>query len=84
LPQAPQFAGSLFVGMQTPPHFEKPGLHAKSQVPPVHDATAWAGTGQAVPQAPQCARFERVSTQAPPQGVSPAPQAARHAPFEHT
>jgi hypothetical protein len=75
---APQWCGSLLRSTQTPEQLPIP--RGQVQLPPMQALPPV----QAWPQAPQCTGSPWRSTHAPLQLVSPAAQAAEHAPFEHT
>jgi hypothetical protein len=67
-----------------PLQFAKPGRHAAMpQVPPLQVCVALA-RAHALPQPPQCATLEKMSTQAPLQLLSPPAQVVTQALFEHT
>jgi hypothetical protein len=80
-PHELQFAGSLVVSTQTPPHGVYPESHAKLQLPPVH--VGWACATEMLQwllHAPQFERSVCASTQTPPpQGVWPLEQPVAHA-----
>jgi len=78
-PQAPQLAALVFVSTShpfsvAPSQFANPGRQMMPHTPTAQSTPAFARTGQALPQRPQWAAADRVSTQAPPHDVSPASQ----------
>ncbi len=84
LPQAPQFCGSLVVGMHAPPQSELPGLQAKPHLAELHVRRALAGAGgQTLPQAPQLSGSLERSTQALVHSVAPGLQVFPHCPLPH-
>jgi hypothetical protein len=80
-PHELQFAGSLVLSTQTPPHWVYPESHAKLQLAPMH--VGWACATEMLQWLPQAPQFERsvcASTQTPPpQGVCPLEQPVAHA-----
>jgi hypothetical protein len=78
IPQALQFAASLSMSVQVPPHGRSPGAHP--QVPSLQTSVGM----HAAAQPPQWALSLLRSTQARPQGVSPAPQAVPQRPTLQT
>jgi hypothetical protein len=89
-PHAPQWARAVLVLVSQPlaaipSQLAKPALQrAMPHAPLVHAPTPLAGAHARL-HAPQCAAFERVSTQAAPHIMSPGPaHRVAHAPFEQT
>lgn len=54
LPQAPQLVASVWVSTHALPHFVKPVLHSKPQVPPTHLLVELGRFEQALLHAEQC------------------------------
>lgn len=65
--QPPQFAASVLVSTQAPPHSIAGNTHAKSQVPSTQVGVAPAGGMHTVSQLPQCAVLVIKSMQEPSQ-----------------
>jgi hypothetical protein len=70
LPQAPQFAASVFVLVQVPLHAVRPIVQVAAQTPALH---TWPAR-QALPHEPQFFASVATSTQTPPQVVCPVAQ----------
>jgi hypothetical protein len=81
---APQCTASLSRRRHRLPHLENGGSHFMPHFPSEHVAPPFTGTGQACPQVPQLAMFDRKSTQAELQGLVPVGQVVTQTPAEHT
>ena len=66
-----------------PEQLVKPWLHALEQLPFVQTAPPLAGAEHVVPQAPQLAVLDDVSTHVEPQATVPDGHALTHCPCEH-
>src|ERR1051325_1831482 len=79
-PHLPQFALSFCRFTQLLPHWVKPLLQSRPQVPDVHVGVPFAGVGQGAQVGPQWAGSVVVSAQVPSQLVRPPWQAMPHSP----
>jgi hypothetical protein len=82
--QPPQFAASVLVSTQAPPHSMAGNTQAKSQVPSTHVGVAPAGGMHTVAQSPQCAVLVIKSMQLPSQFSVPPAQPVPHFPPAQT
>jgi hypothetical protein len=84
LPQPPQFAASVLVSTQAPPHSMAGNTQAKSQLPSTHVGVAPGGGMHTVSQSPQCAVLVIKSMQDPSQFWVPPAQPVPHFPPAQT